>query len=160
MRAATFTCFVTLAALTPCGAARATNDSQGAASPSVAASPGVARDLGLWTGRLRSDKAAERRRGQYDLRRLSAGEASVLGQLAKDADVNVRVAAFDALTSWLRGDDEPRRAAALATMKELANGSEATASLAVARLDKIERDAEQEAIAEITPPANPALVVS
>ncbi|MEX2187167.1 MAG: hypothetical protein WD875_10250 [Pirellulales bacterium] len=117
-------------------------------------SPGV----GEWKQRLESDKSAERGQARRELRRLAPDESDVLAELARDEDVNVRVAAIDVLTSWLRGDDETRRAAARGAMRELSRSSEPAAALAAARLDGIERGEEREALAEILRPVKRALI--
>jgi hypothetical protein len=126
--------------------------------------PGEARgdspDVGEWKQLLKSDKAAERGRARRELRQLSPDESDVLAELARDHNVNIRVAAIDTFFAWMRGDDEPRRVAAVAAMKELKHAGEPAASLAAARVERYERAAEQAAIAEIVRPVEPALVIT
>lgn len=116
------------------------------------------RDRGKWTARLTSDRAAERTAAMRDLGRLGAENVDELRQLAANEDVNVRTAAIDVLTAWLRGDDEPRRAAARAALAELAQLHDRTGELAAWRVEAMERRVESQVLAEILQPESPNLV--
>jgi hypothetical protein len=119
-------------------------------------SASVVDDLDLWTRRLSSDRAVDRGAAVRDLRRLAAEDVDVLSELAGRDDANVRMAAIDVLARWLRGDDEPRRAAAFRAMNDSTHGKSNGAASAAARLEHLERDVERQTTAEILRPMDPS----
>lgn len=114
----------------------------------------------VWSRRLSSERAVDRVAALRDLRRLPAEDIHVLRELANRDDVNVRTAAIDVLTQWLRGDDAPRRTAAKTALLELSQRHDRCGQLAEARLEAAGRDAERRILGEILQPENPMLVLT
>jgi hypothetical protein len=112
-------------------------------------------DRAALVARLTSDSWSERRSAERELRGFSVDNVALLRHFAADSDARVRVAAVDALSAWLRGDDEARSTAARDALTELSNGKHDGAKLAAARLDGLLAEVERSVLDGLTTFNNP-----